>query len=159
TSTKLGTRVSASGEHSAAVREIHAVATPTPVKNAGGAPLPSVVAEPAPVPAASATAPSSPSLHTHVVARAASAKTTNDDTAAPEPIAAAAPAATATPASMLADEVRALASAKLALNAGDAAGALDGVHAYQARYPRGLLAPEALYLEMEARARLGQNEA
>ena len=65
----------------------------------------------------------------------------------------------ATPAAaQLADEVHALALVKQSLNAGDAAGALESVRAYEARYRGGILAPEALYLEMEALARSGQIE-
>jgi TolA-binding protein len=58
----------------------------------------------------------------------------------------------------LREEVAALAQAKSALNQGAAAAALDAVRAYRVSYPKGRLAPEATYIEMEAALLAGDRE-
>jgi hypothetical protein len=50
----------------------------------------------------------------------------------------------------LREEVEALARAKSALNRGAGPAALEAVRAYRVHYPKGRLAPEATYIEMEA---------
>jgi hypothetical protein len=59
------------------------------------------------------------------------------------------------PSHALREELAALSFAKSALNRGAARVALDAVQSYRARFPRGALAREATYIEMEAEHALG----
>ncbi|MEN9577553.1 MAG: hypothetical protein RJA70_562 [Pseudomonadota bacterium] len=69
-----------------------------------------------------------------------------------------APAETASMTALLA-EVQLVDGARLSLRTGDAGGALSRLSTHQRQFPRGRLAPEALFLRLQAELALGQTSA